>query len=182
MPVETTKATSVAVKFIGWSSAAALATTSQPPPYIEGGISMAHAPHPSASYASSPPTGKAEMMMDERLIEAKLKLLESQTETKFATLIGKLDLLVQGVADVKSDLTRLDGKIEAVDGHARTGKREIITAIISSALAAIALGWAGVQIFQGGLGLSTSAFQAGMAAVEVEKNDNTQRGPQKGQD
>lgn len=113
-------------------------------------------------------------VITEALVDAKLEAVEARTETKFAQLFGKLDLVVQGLGDLKGEVGALSGKIDTVDGHARTGKREIIVAIVTTGLAAAALAWAGVQIFQGGLSLSQGAFQAGMAAQQGKTNDQSQ--------
>jgi hypothetical protein len=109
------------------------------------------------------------MPFDERLMDAKLDAVEARTETKFAQLLGKIDLLVQTVTDVKTDIGVLKTDIQAVDGHTRTSKREIIIAIVTTGFAVIALAWAGVQIFQGGLSIGEGAFQAGMAAAQTEQ-------------
>ncbi|MGE3691870.1 MAG: hypothetical protein AB7F98_10870 [Novosphingobium sp.] len=147
----------------GWSipAAAIAATFSSFSPYIGQPAMTQSVPQPSSPSASTP--------FDERLLDAKLEAVEARTETKFAQLLGKIDLLVQGVGDLKSEVSKLDGKIGEVDSHTRAGKREVITAIIATGLGVAALAWAGVQIFQSGLGLSQGAFQAGMAAGEVKK-------------
>lgn len=99
-------------------------------------------PQPFSPSASTP--------FDERLLDAKLEAVEARTETKFAQLLGKIDLLVQGVGDLKSEVSKLDGKIGEVDSHTRAGNRGVITAIIATGLGVAALAWAGLQIFQNG--------------------------------
>jgi hypothetical protein len=120
----------------------------------------------------APPTqmpGAATASFDERLIDAKLAAVEARTETKFAQLIGKMDLISQGIAGVKSDIGRLDTKIDTVDGHARSGKLQVIVAIVTTGFAAVGLVWGGVQICQGGMSLTSGAFQAGISAAQVKK-------------
>ncbi len=115
------------------------------------------------------------MAYDERLLDAKLEAVEARTETKFAQLIGKLDLLAAGIGDVKGKIAELDVKVGVVDGHTRTAKRELIITVVTTGLALGALAWGGVQIFQGGLGLSSSAFQAGMTAADQKNANEPQR-------
>jgi hypothetical protein len=107
--------------------------------------------------------------MHSRMTDLKIAASEARTETKFAQLMGKLDVLVTGVGDLKTEITRLDGKIDTVDGHARAAKTTIVATVIGTGIAVAALAWAGVQIFQGGMGLSGDAFTAGMDAAQVER-------------
>lgn len=132
--------------------------------------------------------GQPSASYDERLVDAKLATtearletrivqVEAKAETNFEKLIGKLDLVVQGLGDLKGEVAKLDGKIGEVDGHARTGKREIIIAIVATGLSVIALVWGGVQIFQSGLSLTQGAFQAGIAAEQVKQDDQPKASP-----
>jgi hypothetical protein len=146
-------------------SLAALSSASflSPGPYITTG-QMTQAG--SQTYAQSAPTPG----FDERLIDARLEAVEARTETKFAQLLGKLDLLGSQLTGIKGSvealdgrITTLDGRITTIDDHVRSARSTIIAFVVATGLAVAGLAWAGVQIFQSGMGVSASAFQAGLA-------------------
>lgn len=106
------------------------------------------------------------MTVTETVLDAKLDAAEARTETKFAQLLGEMRLLGQQLTGVQKQIGDLDVKVDAVDAHARNSKSIVITTIIGAFFAAVALTYAGIQIFQGGMGLSASAYQAGMSAAQ----------------
>lgn len=126
--------------------------------------------HETFTAREGPATNTA-MPFDDRLFDAKLKILEVQTDNKFSQLLGELRVIGERIGTLDTRLSGLDTRvgdlktdIGTVDTHARAAKSTIITTVIGTGIAVAALAWAGVQIFQGGLGLSSSAFQAGMDA------------------
>lgn len=149
-----------AMSFGSITGVAATATTDySQTSYITGGAAMSQ--QPSSSHGTSVPPPFME------LVDAKLEAVEARTDTKFAQLMGKIELIALSVAGIKADIESVNGKIgtldtklDTVDGHSRSAKREIMTAVIATGLAVIALAWAGVQIFQGGIGIGISAVEA----------------------
>lgn len=120
------------------------------------------APQAAATSAATPG-------FDERIIDLKLAAVEARTETKFAQLIGKLDLIAERLGGLNTQIVAIDGKVEKVDAHTRSVRSTIIATVIGTGIAVAALAWGGVQIFQGGMGVSAGAFQAGMAVSEAKK-------------
>jgi len=118
-------------------------------------------PNPKAVHAAAP---TALLQQYERMTDLKIEAAEARTDTKFERLIGKIDALGISIKAVADSVSILDVKVGTVDTHARSAKVVIITTMIGTALAVAALAWAGVQIFQGGMGVSAAAFQAGQAA------------------
>lgn len=138
-------------------AAAATATISSAAPYTMSASMTAPAASP---LSASTPTSS----VDERLLDAKLQAVEARTETKFAQLLGKLDLMANQLGSIQGSVTALDTRITTIDTHVRSARLTIIAAVVGTGIAVAALAWGGIQIFQGGMGASASAFQAGLAA------------------
>ena len=102
--------------------------------------------------------------MNEALLNAKLDAVEARTETKYAQLIGKMDALATGISDLKTEITSVKGDVANVERSVRQRRWEIIVAVVTAGLAIVGLTYAAVQIFQGGMGATATAFQAGMSA------------------
>ena len=81
-------------------------------------------------------------------------------ETKFAQLLGKMDLVSASIGELNGKIVALDTKIDTVDTHTRSAKTAIVGTIIGTGVAVAALAWGAVQIYQGGMGTSASAFQS----------------------
>lgn len=107
------------------------------------------------------------MVLTEQLLDAKLDAVEARTETKFAQLLGRLDLLVERVGNLKTDVGHLDGKMTIVEGKVINAKTTMITTAIATGIAVAALAWGGVQLFQGGMGITAAAYQSGADSVLV---------------
>ncbi|MFK4871630.1 hypothetical protein [Novosphingobium sp. ZW T3_23] len=102
-------------------------------------------------------------------MDAKLAASEARAETKFVQLLGKLDLVVERLGEIRKDVSDLDTKIGAVDDNTKSAKTLVITTIIGTAIGVAGLAYAAVAIFQGGMGLSATAYQSGMSAAEAKK-------------
>ena len=74
---------------------------------------MASTPHP-VSQPTSPTQGG--QFVDERVLDARLATVEARTETSFAKLIGKLDLLGERLGQIGKDVTELKGSVSTLDG------------------------------------------------------------------
>lgn len=124
-------------------------------PYSAGGIAMASPQNRPMAEASTSPN------VSEALLNAKLETAEARTDTKFERLIGKIDGLATAVGGVSASVGELKAKVDSVERKAGNAKAVIITTIIATALAFAALSFAGVQIFQGGMSATATAFQSG---------------------
>lgn len=131
---------------------------------------MANSPRP-ATNPTAPTQGANPI--DERYLGAVLDAAEARTETKFAQLIGKIDLIGERIGALSGEIAGLKGQVNVIDGHTRSARTSIIVAIIGTALALAALAWGGVQIFQSGMGITATAYQTG-AASNGGRNDNTE--------
>lgn len=143
-------------------------------------IDPLNTPLPETGFSDENKHEEEPMTIDERLVDAKLEVVEAHTDTKFAQLLGKMDVIAERVGSLNTQIGALDTKLTTVDGHARSAKATIIATVIGTGLAVAALAWGGVQIFQGGMDTSSAAFQAGITASE-KKNDNAQRSSGAGQ-
>lgn len=108
-------------------------------------------------------------MVTEQVLNSRLEAVEARTETKFAQLMGKLELITERLGGLQGQITVMDGKVEKVDGHTRNVRSTVIATVIGTGIAVAALAWGGVQIFQGGMSTSSDAFQAGLAADQAKK-------------
>lgn len=133
-------------------------------------------PQPSYSVAdfAAPKAAKttskgSRVTVSETLLNAKLEAVEARTDSKFAQLIGKIDTLGERLSGVSDKIGTLDAKVATVDGHVRNVKGTIVAVIIGTGIAVAALAYSAVQVFQGGLGASASAFQTGIAVGQTKK-------------
>lgn len=110
----------------------------------------------------------------ESLLNAKLEAVEARTETKFAQLLGELKVVSATISNLDGKFGALDRKIDDVDKNTKSAKAVIITTVISTAIGLAALAVAGAQIFQGGLGLGVSAFQAAASVDQVSRGQAEQ--------
>ena len=128
---------------------------------------------PTATTPQQTPTSSAPTShVDERYLAKSLEAVEARTETKFAQLLGEIRVIGERLAAIDGKVSPLEGRLTEVENSGRAGRREIIIAIVASAFAVATLGWAGVQIFQSGIGLSAGAFQSGMTAAQSERADD----------
>jgi hypothetical protein len=79
------------------------------------------------------------MEFSEALMDAKLDAVEARTETKFAQLLGKLDLLGEKISGVSTDIGEL--KISVADVERKTTNTRVI--VVTTILGAF-IGIAGV--------------------------------------
>ena len=102
------------------------------------------------------------MTVTEALLEAKLEAVEARTETKFAQLLGKLDVIGERITSLSGDISIVKGRVDAVDGHVRSAKGTISAFVIGTGIAVAALAYSAVQVYQGGMGATQAAIQTGM--------------------
>ena|SRR5579884_839276 len=107
---------------------------------------------PMTQQAASAPT-PGTRYVDEALLDAKLQASEARTETKFAQLLGKLELIGQQIGGLNDKIGGFDKKIGDIDGHVRSAKSTYIAIALGTGIAVAALAYAAVQIFEGALGL-----------------------------
>lgn len=119
-----------------------------------------------AAAPSRPPFAatSATAYVDERLLDAKLATVEARTETKFAQLIGKLDLIASDVGKLSTATSEMKASIAELDKKTGNTRTIVITTVIGATLSMAALAYAAVQIFQSGMGISATAYSAGLAA------------------
>jgi hypothetical protein len=84
------------------------------------------------------------MVLTEQLLDAKLEAVEARTETKFAQLLGKLDLLGERLGAVSGSLGEMRtslGRVESKTSHTRT---IIVTTVLGAfiAVAGVIYTWA----------------------------------------
>lgn len=82
------------------------------------------------------------MEFSEALIDAKIDAVEARTETKFAQLLGKLDLLAekisgvsQDIGDLKVDVANVETAIGKVDSKTTNTRVIVVSTIIGAFLA-----------------------------------------------
>lgn len=126
--------------------------------------------------------------MDEALLNAKLEAVEARTETKFAQLIGKIEVIGERIsglsADISAvksglsaDITTVKDKVGLVDGHVRSAKGTITAFVIGTGIAVAALAYSAVQVFEGGMGATQAAVQTGVQ-LGASSNGVTTGSPQ----
>lgn len=115
-------------------------------------------------------------VITEQLLDARLEAVEARTDSKFAQLLGKMDVLGErmvGISDKVGALSdkvgHLESQIGVVDGHVSSAKGVIISIVIGTGIAVAALAFTAVQVFQGGMSATSSAFDAGMSVGSAQK-------------
>lgn len=101
--------------------------------------------------AAPPHTSPATVYVDQGLLTAKLEAVEARTETKFAQLIGKIDLLGQSLSSLNEKVAGVETKVSTVDGHVRSAKATIIGAVLATGISIAGLAYGAVQIFEAAL-------------------------------
>lgn len=137
-------------------------------PYITGENMTTKAA--SSPQQSAPTRGHHEI--DERYLNAKLEAVEARTETNFAKLLGKIDAIATSVVGLQTDIGGLKTEINTVENSVSSAKGLIVTTVIGSAIAIAGLAWAGVALFQGGMGTASDAFAAGASASAGATNSD----------
>ena len=148
------------------AGAAATAVTFGSPYTYMGWQQMTNPVHPNQQQTAS---AASAFEMSERLTDLKIAAVEAQTETKFAQLIGKLDLFGANITTLGQQVSNLDTKIDVIDGHVRNARSTIIAFVVGTGIAVAALAWAGIQLFQGGAGMTAAAYQTGFSAGQGNK-------------
>lgn len=149
----------------GWAFTGVAAISA---PFVASQIS----PAVESSQMAPPTHGKAGATMptsayvDDRLLKAELTAVEARTDTKFSQLIGKLDIIGERITGLHTQVAQLDVKVTNVDDHSRNGRNLVIATALGTGIAVAALAFAAVQIFQGGMGASASAFQSGLGVAQ----------------
>lgn len=113
--------------------------------------------------------------MDNDLVDAKLAAVEARTDTKFAELIGKMDLYRQELGSKIDGVgTSLGARIDTLDARVSEDRADrksnflwTIGTIITVGLALAGVIVSSFSIFQGGMGITASAYQSGMTAAEA---------------
>lgn len=107
------------------------------------------------------------MSYDERLIDAKLEVVEAHTETKFAQLMGELKLIATNVAnlggqmsDIRSDIASVKTEVGAVKTATASVKWNLVALGLTMGGLFIAIAAFGTQI----LDLAQGLFSAGVSA------------------
>lgn len=155
MEIKANKSTST---WAAWPMAAA-ATISPQPAY---NVSNQMPQKPPQAIQATPPTS----VSADAVIDLKIQLSEQRTETKFAQLMGKMDMMLSGLRDVKSDMSEIRADMRTLEGKVSNSKMVYVTTAIASVFAIVGLTYAAVQIFQSSFGLSAGAFQAGLSAQQ----------------
>lgn len=114
---------------------------------------------------------------DERLIDAKLEAVEARTETKFAQLMGKLEALGVRLDGIKTSITDLRGDVSALETKSDNTKVIVISTVIASAIAIVALTFAMIAYGQSVADTLVSTFIAGQEASNGKPSGGTQKGP-----
>ena len=106
--------------------------------------------------------------LSEAKMSAKIDAVELRTETKFAQLMGKMELLVDSIGDLKENFKSLDTKIGTVGENTKIAKRDILIAVVAGCLALAGLSFAAVTIHQASLAIGIDAAKGG-ASVGTKK-------------
>lgn len=102
--------------------------------------------------------------IDERLLNAKLEAVEARTETKFAQLLGKIELVAGSINALDTKVSELGTELGNVKAGVSSAEGLIVTTVIASAIAIAGLAWAGVALFQGGMSTTADAYANGLSA------------------
>lgn len=79
------------------------------------------------------------MMITQQLLDAKLEAVEAHAETKFAQLIGKLDVISERLGGVARDLVELKEGVGRVETKTNNTRIIIVTTIIGATLTIVGL-------------------------------------------
>lgn len=133
----------------GWSFAfplAAAATFSSPTPYILSGSMAQPSPSTAAPSAATP-------SLDERLLDAKLAVVEARTETKFAQLLGELKVISASVSNIGQQVSDVKAELTSVKAATASVKWNILAAGLAVGGLILALAAYGQQMLQLASGL-----------------------------
>lgn len=112
------------------------------------------------------PTGSADMPTDQELMDEKLKTIEARTETRLVELSGKMDRVIDSIANlnthVSDELGFVKTELSAVKSDNKWTRWTIIIAVITSLIGGIAALW----VTQSNL---LASFSAGIAVHEATK-------------
>lgn len=130
---------------------------------------------PPPHFAPSAPT-QTHNFVDERLLDAKLEAVEARTDSKFAQLMGKIDVLTEKIGTIGTNQKTIEDSLGRIETKADNTR----VIIISSALAVVAILYGlmgyGHQIADSVMG----AFAAGTGAKQ-EQSDEFKAGSTVGQ-
>jgi hypothetical protein len=117
-------------------AAAAATLTISPYTPIMGGAGMTQA----APVQTNPSAPTVTVVgVDEKLLNAKLEVVEAHTETQFAKLIGKLDVMNGTLGRVAGDIGELKGAVDRVETKTNNTRIIIVTTIIGATLTILGL-------------------------------------------
>ena len=98
---------------------------------------------------------------DDRLLKAEIAASEARTDTKFAQLIGKIDIL-------SNNVDTLSTNVKDSAAYSRSMKWQLMIAIFAAIIALGGVVYSAAGVALGGMGVTASAFQAGMAAAQTQ--------------
>lgn len=146
--------------------AAIAATTSSYSAYIGVKPMTQQTPYTPASKVQSHPTAS----LDERLVDAKLEAVEARTETKFAQLIGKMDMIVEKLGAVSVDIGALKTSVAEVDRKTNNMRIVIVSTVIATGIAIVGI----LQTFASHgheiVDSMTAAYSAGISTGQANVN------------
>lgn len=110
--------------------------------------------------AASAPTA----MFDERIIDLKLAAVEARTETNFAKLIGKLDLLGDRLGAIGKDVGDLKTSIGTLESKTNNTRVIIVTTVIAAVISIVSVTYGIIGYGHQVADTISAAFAAGQAA------------------
>ena len=107
--------------------------------------------------------GAPSAFVDERLLAARLDAAEARTETKFAQLLGKLDVFGTQLTHIAKDVGDLKGSISGIESKTTNTRIIIVTTVIGAALTVVGLTYGIIGYGHQVADTISSAFAAGQA-------------------
>lgn len=95
----------------------------------------------------------------------KLAVLEGQTQTTFAEIMGKLN----SIGEKLKPLETLGSDLNGIRENVRSAKVTLIATIVAVGISVAGLAYAAVSIYQAAIAGTTDAFTAGMAVKDKQK-------------
>ena len=79
------------------------------------------------------------MTVTEQVLNAKLEAVEARTETKFAQLLGRMDVMVEKLGALAADIGEVKTSIKAVDSKTNNTRVIIVTTAIGTVVGIVGL-------------------------------------------
>lgn len=104
-------------------------------------------------------------VVSEALLEARIEAVEARTETKFAQLMGKLDLISERIGGIASDVSDVKGDLKTLDSKTNNTRIIIVTTVIGASLTIVGLTYGIIGYGHQVADTISAAFAAGQSVT-----------------